>query len=341
MKSNVSDLLLNNKNMLLDIAELNNNNFPTDGWYKRFDCLKLSPLHYAMILRKKELFLQMLRKQFKSYCRQDYINFERSSILELSVLAEYLNLNLTSEIFEVTSYEYRTISRMIRIEKMKLGIQEKALRTSKRMESIARKAISIARSRKNYRAIEDCERKLSRILNNRADLENSFYSIKNHLYELENELENYVKNEYKRRLDSLKELKNSQSDFYINLRNIINTPGKIIEILKLNESDFVEYFINGLRVAIPKNWVKDNERKTSSFKSSNDAKNKENRKAKVERPYGKSWFSPSAHNDRNILKSEYRELVKKYHPDVFHYENAKEIFQEILAEKMDILEKIN
>lgn len=48
--------------------------------------------------------------------------------------------------------------------------------------------------------------------------------------------------------------------------------------------------------------------------------------------YGSSWFSSNAHSDMSLLKKEYRELVKKYHPDVCKSDNASEIFASVKSE---------
>ena len=48
--------------------------------------------------------------------------------------------------------------------------------------------------------------------------------------------------------------------------------------------------------------------------------------------YGNSWFSEEAHNNKQILKREYRELAKKYHPDVCADTDASKIFAAIQNE---------
>ncbi len=45
--------------------------------------------------------------------------------------------------------------------------------------------------------------------------------------------------------------------------------------------------------------------------------------------YGDSWFSKEAHNNMQVLKREYRELVKKYHPDICANAEASAIFSAI------------
>lgn len=56
-------------------------------------------------------------------------------------------------------------------------------------------------------------------------------------------------------------------------------------------------------------------------------------------PYGTSWFSADAHSDATILKTEYRVLAKKYHPDVCQHPDSNAAMQQITAEYEDILRK--
>lgn len=52
----------------------------------------------------------------------------------------------------------------------------------------------------------------------------------------------------------------------------------------------------------------------------------------LERLFGDSWFSEKARTDMEVLKKEFRELAKKYHPDVSTEVQAADIFKEISAE---------
>ena len=60
----------------------------------------------------------------------------------------------------------------------------------------------------------------------------------------------------------------------------------------------------------------------------------------AQKPYGSSWFSSAAHSDPEILRKEYRQLAKQYHPDTSNLKNSTRIFQEILNEKVEILENM-
>ena len=60
----------------------------------------------------------------------------------------------------------------------------------------------------------------------------------------------------------------------------------------------------------------------------------------VEKPYGDSWFSPEAHSDINVLRTEYHNLAKTYHPDVSSLTHSTQVFQEILQEHTEIINKL-
>ena len=57
-------------------------------------------------------------------------------------------------------------------------------------------------------------------------------------------------------------------------------------------------------------------------------------------PTSEGWFSPEAHRDLSILKKEYRQLVKTYHPDVSDNRRATIIIQQIMTERAEILERM-
>ena len=57
-------------------------------------------------------------------------------------------------------------------------------------------------------------------------------------------------------------------------------------------------------------------------------------------PTSEGWFSPEAHRDMSVLKKEYRQLVKIYHPDVSDNRRATVIIQQIMTERAEILERM-
>ena len=69
-------------------------------------------------------------------------------------------------------------------------------------------------------------------------------------------------------------------------------------------------------------------------------KEKEQADSKPVMPTSEGWFSPEAHHDIELLKKEYRQLVKMYHPDVSDNRRATIIIQQIMTERAEILERM-
>ena len=57
-------------------------------------------------------------------------------------------------------------------------------------------------------------------------------------------------------------------------------------------------------------------------------------------PTSDGWFSSEAHHDLALLKKEYRQLVKMYHPDVSDNRRSTVIIQQIMTERAEILERM-
>ena len=79
-----------------------------------------------------------------------------------------------------------------------------------------------------------------------------------------------------------------------------------------------------VRTTFPNRWILSEEKHEETIE--------------LERPFGDSWFSEKAHTDVEMLKKEFRELAKKYHPDVSAEAQAADIFKEISAE-YDLLQE--
>ncbi len=81
-----------------------------------------------------------------------------------------------------------------------------------------------------------------------------------------------------------------------------------------------------------------NSEKETSYKGEKETsyRGKKETSNKGEKPYGKHWFSDEAYKDEKVLKKEYRELVKKYHPDC--NPSGVKYFIEIQMERASIME---
>lgn len=301
-------------------------------WKECRDAMGFTPLHYALILGNDKNFLSMVKAKFRFFSKEQYQVYEKTCPYDLCVWAEYLNKDYTEDIFLYTSYEAKCLSAMIKIEKAHLFVQKRAIEMSRKMESVQRKRIRAARQ-KRYYGLPDEERRLYDILDNRRVLEQAKMDIENTLIDLENELEQLYIGKRKSWKEQAQKLRTSENAFDKKIREIIGNPYNLLAYLLLEREQWCKFYYLNCEIFIPKDWniteQKAFDRKTKTNKCDEGA---------VHKPYGDKWFSPAAYRDRNTLKAEYRELGKKYHPDNNNDLDTTAIFQDILAERMEILE---
>lgn len=328
-----SELLELNRQMERVFLQIENNKMPEESWKNMHDSLYFTPLHYALLLGKYELFQKLLNRKFRFGSKEEYQRFEKNNVHDLAFLAEYLETEFANDVFMVTSYEIKTIQRMLSLEKFHLKVQSGAIDANRKLEQITRKRIHAARKARNDWVYNEEQNRLYDIMSNRSELEHALYDIKNHLHDLEDELEDLIFKSKSERRKKVEEFRDSRNFFDMRIRELIRNPQILREIFCLNNVEWTDYFINGIRLAIPAKWIEAEKCDSKVFEQDIGLK-----WYNIEKPYGDKWFSTDAYHSREALKDEYRELAKKYHPDHFQYANAKEIFQDILSEKMEILE---
>lgn len=125
-----------------------------------------------------------------------------------------------------------------------------------------------------------------------------------------------------------------------------NNSGKLRKIIDENSRQTESYLAHqlpdlvGAQVSMIASWrlyttdggffYMASEGEIESHRPSEDNANEET--IGLERLFGDSWFSEKARTDMEVLKKEFRELAKKYHPDVSTEVQAADIFKEISAE---------
>lgn len=121
-------------------------------------------------------------------------------------------------------------------------------------------------------------------------------------------------------------------EFYEYIANVIQTAEQRVDIWRRSSSRTVQYLLHLYsdpdyleKVLSSKgSWrlyttdggffYMASEGEIESHRPSEDNANEET--IGLERLFGDSWFSEKAHTDMKVLKKEFRELAKKYHPDV-------------------------
>lgn len=333
-----SEFFEKNQEMLNIFLKIRDGEIPHEDWRDKQDSIGFTPLHYAVMLQDKDIITTMLKFKFQFCGKKGYQQYQKKNVHDLVVWSEYLGLNLADEIFMRTSYEATTISRTITIEKAHLKAHEALLSMAKQSEGLFRRQMAAAKKRRDYPAYEKARRSLREAPNVIRNGEKGLRDIKENIRELNGELEELLSRNRSERKGRLRQFVKSKDPIDMKVREILNRPDILVSILSFSAREYTICYWHNVRLAVPKNWISESDRQF--FAETENTTERE----KVQKPYGNSWFSPEAHKDRSILKNEYRELAKKYHPDRYAGEEdsaeATKIFQEILGERMDILESL-
>ena len=334
MDEKIIDLIKQNHEMKEILIQILQGEIPDGEWKTKRDSLGFTPLHYALMAKNEKIFKKMLKRQFRFGLKENYEQF--LNIHDLVIISEYLGLEMADEIFLQVSYEAKIISMTISFEKAHLTVQEMGISGNKNLERVTRRKLKNAQKERNYLAYTEAENLLRKIYTNRIDLEKGLYEIKDNLRELDEELEVLVSKNRIERRKKLEEFVKSQEQYIVKIREILLNPRKLLNILEMEAPLYTMIYWKNILLAIPKTWICDMK---DAFETS--FKQKTQKEKTIQKPYGDSWFSPEAHESRSVLKSEFRELAKEYHPD--HYSGLEsvsitKVFQEILGERMMILQ---
>lgn len=72
-----------------------------DTWKECRDALGFTSLHYALILGKDKLFIDMIKSKFRLFSKEQYRVYETQCPYDLCVWAEYLGKSYTEDIFYI------------------------------------------------------------------------------------------------------------------------------------------------------------------------------------------------------------------------------------------------
>lgn len=306
----------------------------------------LSTLHYALILRNKEVIRYMLPLY-------DWCKYQTPCPKDRMVEAVFSPMFLASNIFDD--------------EKLLLEI----------FEHTSPKASSIKRSIKGINTMLDINTALKEKYPEHMDeYEAKINEFKVVLSDMNNELIKLAKSEVKTQRELYKIIRESKHPLCDYILELFSSPDALISHLNKTEDEFKLYnyknlfFVAGIDDIYDLNYctwkndilydtnVSENENvnygkiyDNPSFKAQREAERRQReeqerqRKEFLERAtdptlYPGSWFSEKAHENITALKEEYRVLVKKYHPDSSGTEKTAKIFLRIVDERADILERM-
>ncbi|MCR4675040.1 MAG: hypothetical protein K5675_08520 [Lachnospiraceae bacterium] len=316
------------------------------------DDLGLTPLHYALILRRDDVVLRMLKQKDWS----DYVSpFPKDKLISIlydpvfltSIL--YDDLDMIEEVFASCAKEARPINRSLKRMESFIYIQRKMMREH------PEEAMKYARMIADYEDMQhEMEEELYQMAKRRMEEARRHAAI---IIETNHPFAKYLLHMYLSKdaifysiADTISEhrlYKFKDKYFISSLEHNLNLSyyewrnGEIYnhEFLKadtevsIHQKDAASYF--------------DGETFENPDRRAQKEKEKEERRRKFEEAraafeasleVNNGWFTEEAKHDINLLKKEYRILVKTYHPDASENKSATAIMQQIQIERAEILE---
>lgn len=305
------------------------------------DSIGLDPLHYAIILHQETVIENILYSgKFTSKHSIEKSNTVYN-LYDYNVLAAYFNIGCKREICINTAPEI--LSQYDMYESM---IQE-ADSLDKEFHSLRQEQYMLSRKhRESYHTPEEDNAFSSQIYNMQQNLNSLMQrcgDIKRDAALLKHKINNDIDNILKSAASNVSTLNSLDEPFAKFLLNIYNTPDFLYHIISDESDEKLLYMYGDLFFVTPYDvhinlYYYDNpfgEKKLYSNKDYNYENNSFNY-GKALKLYGNSWFSPEAHKNIKILRSEYVELAKKFHPDQSKTSETAILFQEITLERNNI-----
>ena len=334
------------------------------------DALGLTPLHYALIMRDRELVRKLLslhdwRRYQSPRFREGMLSCVYDFVFEASCLFD--DTDFISEIVLYTRSQARPLARAIKQLTNSIDIHGDLLKKAmkgKDLETIRYHQEQIEEYRQmKEEVLEELDR-LSREEIAKARKQAEIVIAQNH------PLTKYILHLYLTPDALYRSIADTITDwrlyrcedlfFITSLEHIFDLSfyewrqGKITQRCILEsavreqegESDSKEScfngdtFINPDRIQREKQRREENRRKEEERKRRRQQFHQRVAANQEDTPYEGSFFSPQAHKDIRILKQEYRKLVKRYHPDAGGDVHDVEIMLVVMNERADILESL-
>lgn len=325
------------------------------------DSLGLTPLHYAFILRKSQVIESLL--DARQWTRTDFMQTddEAAELLDYTVAACYCGVSNRVAVFQKTSdmvaaqlRSKKALEKRLRIKQKKLDFQKS---TAQKTKSAIRQAEhgDIDRN-KIYEAQEKLENLIELISETQIEVD----ELHQEICDIDFEIQELTDDALFNAVNVIQRLQASKSPMVQFLLHLFSDSSLLLHIISDCQDICRIYTYGGItfvtptdvQLNLPYEEGRLNQEEPHCEEGTTDdqrnAYTRQERQAKQEtsheritRPYGDSWFSPQAHGDLKKLKEEYHALAKQYHPDKCQDPRSKEIFQEILNERADILEHMN
>lgn len=327
---------------------------PRDECLEWTDSIGLTALHYAIILKKEDLVEQLLELKYFKNLNSAFAT-DLPLLFNYTVLACYTNSPNRDHVFQKTSDLVSAQLRSRKALEQHLWFKERRLDIQNAAVQKAKDTIRLAKKNNMSNAVLEYQEKLEVLLERRYETLQEIDDIKQSISEITQEIQELTEDALIASANFAYQLTQSKEPFVQYVLLLFSDPGLLFRVLNGNpENCTLYYYLNASFVTLSEipidlphfnsTW---NSRQ-SNQKAGNTSHEQDNTTGQerasnepIVKPYGNSWFSPQAHQDIKKLKEEYRKLAKLYHPDVCKHIRSKEIFQEILNERADILEQMS
>lgn len=318
------------------------------------DSIGLTPLHYAILLRQEDVVTQMLEKHVWKPVASNREADGAMELLDYTVLACYCGLSNRATVFQNTSDMAAAQRRSRKALERRLFVKERKMDLQNATEGNLRNLIHQARRNKLYDKVNEFQEKLDNLSMLREETQMEIDDIKQAICDIDYEIQELTEDALINAADTIQRLRESQEPITKFLLRLFLDRELLAHILEAHGNCRL-YTCQGFSFVTPADVNIDipyceqqpeqghsNQTEEHTGHGTNQGqKEKTQEDEPVVRPYGASWFSPEAHRDMKRLKEEYHNLAKQYHPDRCKHPRSKQIFQEILSERADILENMN
>ena len=312
------------------------------------DGLGLTPLHYQLILNNNKVDDIIALKKWS----EDFLYLksnELTKIYDYSLLATIKHYSKLDNIIEYTDLKIAKLSENL------IRLREEESSAAAAIESInkclydARRQMSRLKENGDFSAISNLKNSIEELDNSKTKAEKMWMECMQMISKLNDEIIAEIENKKYKTLNNLNILTTADSpliNLLLKLYENIDVKNNLKNILfNENQCCFNIYNYDGHSFLLPDNFVlnlpfyKIEIRDDGTvFQMIENSKEKEN--SSTGKPYGNSWFSSAAKSNQETLVSEYRKLVKLYHPDVCQEEFASKYFIEITEEYELILSNL-
>lgn len=317
------------------------------SWYAWQDDLGFTVLHYAILLKKEDLVADLLDK--REWLAEPTVIGSRA--MDYIVLAKLMGLSNCDLILQkaseplVTLYRsQKALKRQLWLRERQLDYQQAAIRSAKKRIHQARYAPADDKPDIN---LAEYEEKYELCIDKMHETKERIRELKESISEIGSEIEKLTASLMAQATDMAHELSTSADPFLHFLYQFYIDPALREHVLKDCSGESFLYSYSGSEFAVPADILLDLPHRTVQIYSNRNREDAScafqqhaQQDPPIVRPFGDCWFSPAARQSTKVLKEEYHRLAKQYHPDICNDRRGQQIFQEILNERMEILEQM-